>query len=184
MLPPTGDAAHEGRTIDPSVGPPRPLSDHVRRRFSRQRIKDTAPEIALRRELHAIGLRYRINYAALPGVRRRPDVVFTAVRVAVFIDGCFWHRCPEHAVAPKNNAAWWSDKLQHTVDRDRDTDLCFTTAGWLVVRIWEHEPACDAAARIDSLVRSRRSWPATTDPRPNPCARAEESAPHPRPRSS
>ncbi len=116
--------------------------------------------MALRRELHALGLRYRVDHPVLPGVRRRPDVVFTAARVAVFVDGCFWHRCPQHATQPKNNATWWVEKLQRTVDRDRDTDQRLAAAGWTVVRVWEHERPDQAAAQIRNVVLPRRpGWP-------------------------
>jgi len=83
--------------------------------------------------------------------------VFTRVRVAVFIDGCFWHGCPEHATAPKANAEWWAEKLSANVRRDRDTDARLGEAGWLVVRIWEHEDAEEAAERIEQVIRSRSS---------------------------
>lgn len=134
---------------------PSPLSAAVRDRFRRQRVRDTAPEMALRRQLHALGLRYRIDHPVLTGVRRRPDVVFRTARVAVFVDGCFWHRCPLHAVPPRNNAGWWADKLQRTVDRDRDTDHRLDAAGWLPVRVWEHEPSDQAATRIRDVVLTR-----------------------------
>ncbi len=140
----------------PDVASPVPLSDDVRQRFRRQKTRNTAPEMALRRELHALGLRYRVDVAVLPGVRRRPDVVFTAAHLAVFVDGCFWHRCPRHATTPRNNANWWAAKLQRTVDRDRDTDQRLVDAGWLVVRVWEHEAPDDAAHRIHQLVLTRR----------------------------
>lgn len=110
----------------------------------------------MRRELHALGLRYRVDHAVLPGVRRRADVVFTAARVVVFVDGCFWHRCPQHAVPPRNNAGWWAEKLQRTVDRDRDTDHRLDAAGWLVLRVWEHEIPSQAAVEIHRMVLARR----------------------------
>lgn len=155
---PEGRVDAGGRTDGSSVDPakPRPLSVDVRDRLRRQRVRDTAPEMAVRRALHALGLRYRVDHPVRSGVRRRPDVVFTAARVAVFVDGCFWHRCPEHAVPPRNNAGWWAEKLQRTVDRDQDTDRCLTAAGWLVVRVWEHEPPDQAAARIRCAVLARR----------------------------
>lgn len=111
--------------------------------------------MALRRTLHAAGLRYRVDHPVLAGVRRCPDVVFLRARVAVFVDGCFWHSCPQHSVLPKNNADWWATKLQRTVDRDRDTDHRLRAAGWLPLRVWEHEAPESAAARIGAAVRSR-----------------------------
>ena len=110
--------------------------------------RDTKPEIALRRELHARGLRYRVDMAPVPGLRRRADVVFTRWRLAVFLDGCFWHRCPSHGTAPKNNAEWWSAKLDGNVARDRDTDRKLSAAGWSVLRLWEHESPLEAARQL------------------------------------
>jgi len=125
--------------------------------MERQGRRDTKPEMAVRRAVWRRGLRYRVDVSPLPGTRRRADLVFTRVRVAVFIDGCFWHGCPEHATAPKANAEWWAEKLSANVLRDRDTDARLGEAGWLVLRIWEHEDAEDAAERIEQVVRSRSS---------------------------
>jgi len=136
---------------------PVPSSDAVRDRFRRQRVRDTAPELALRRLLHARGLRYRVDQAPVPGLRRRADVVFTGARIAVFVDGCFWHRCPQHFTAPKSNAQWWKDKIERTVHRDRQTDQALTAVGWVVLRIWEHEPPQAAADRVESAWRHRRA---------------------------
>lgn len=102
----------------------------------------------LRRALHALGLRYRVDTAPVAGMRRRADVVFTRRKVAVMVDGCFWHRCPEHGTAPKSNAAWWDAKLSANVARDRQTDDLLTQAGWRVVRVWEHEATEEAAAKV------------------------------------
>ncbi|TSE00679.1 very short patch repair endonuclease [Skermania sp. ID1734] len=117
-------------------------------RLSKQRRRDTAPELALRRELHRLGLRFYIDRAPVAGLRRRADVVFPRRKVAVYVDGCFWHRCPEHATDPKNNAQWWADKLAGNVARDRDTDAQLSSAGWTVVRIWEHEATPLAAEKV------------------------------------
>jgi DNA mismatch endonuclease, patch repair protein len=89
--------------------------------MKRQRQRDTKPEIALRRELHSRGFRYRIDISPLPGLRRRADIVFTSARVAVFVHSCFWHGCSEHGTKPKANAEWWAEKLQSNVTRDADT---------------------------------------------------------------
>ncbi|AMY20935.1 MULTISPECIES: very short patch repair endonuclease [Nocardiaceae] len=123
-------------------------------RLSKQRRRDTKPELALRRLLHAAGLRYRVDRAPLPGLRRRADVVFTRARVAVYVDGCFWHSCPVHATHPRNNAQWWADKLAGNVARDRDTDRRLEEAGWTVVRIWEHEDPTAAAEKVVRAVRA------------------------------
>lgn len=122
-------------------------------RMSRQRRAHTAPELALRRELHRRGLRYFVDRAPLRGQRRRADVVFPRRRVAVYVDGCFWHRCPQHATAPKNNAEWWAAKLAGNVARDRATDAQLEAAGWQVVRVWEHEDPAAAADRVQAAVR-------------------------------
>lgn len=126
-------------------------------RMSKQRRADTAPELALRRELHRAGLRYFVDRPPIKGQRRRADVVFPRLRIAVYVDGCFWHRCPEHATDPKNNAQWWADKLAGNVARDQATDIALTAAGWAVVRVWEHEDPQAAAERITALVK--RSTP-------------------------
>ena len=123
-------------------------------RMTRQRRRDTKPEMAIRRLLFARGLRYRID-AALPGMRRRADLLFRSAKVAVFVDGCFWHGCPEHGTQPKNNAAWWAEKIAGNIQRDRDTDQRLTEAGWHVVRVWEHEPPAQAAQRIADLVTDK-----------------------------
>src|SRR4051794_32017565 len=98
---------------------PEPLNDVVRRRMQSQRRRDTTLELKIRRSLHALGYRYRVDFRMEPSFRARGDVVFTRKRVVVFVDGCFWHGCPEHATAPKNNAEWWRTKLEANVARDR-----------------------------------------------------------------
>ncbi|MFJ3229511.1 very short patch repair endonuclease [Streptomyces sp. NPDC086787] len=109
--------------------------------MSRQGSRDTAPEIAVRRLLHAAGLRYRVNMR-VPGMSRRTiDIAFTKTKIAVFLDGCFWHGCPEHATRPKANAEWWRTKLDRNMARDRETTAHLTAEGWTVLRFWEHEPA-------------------------------------------
>ncbi len=123
--------------------------------MERQAQRDTKPELALRRELWRRGLRYRVDRPPIKGMRRRADIVFGPSRVAVFVDGCFWHSCPEHATIPKNNREWWVHKLEANVRRDRDTDRELEEASWLVVRVWEHEHAATAAQRIEFEVRRR-----------------------------
>lgn len=111
----------------------------------------TAPEVALRRALHARGLRFRVGYP-VPGMSRRSiDIAFTRLKVAVFVDGCFWHRCPEHATDPKANSDYWAPKLQRNVERDRETVSALVEAGWLVIRVWEHEPL---AAQVTKVVQA------------------------------
>jgi DNA mismatch endonuclease, patch repair protein len=131
---------------------PAPRDAATRRRLVAQRQRDTAPEVRLRGELHRRGLRYRVDHP-VPVPRRRADVVFTRKRIAVFVDGCYWHGCPKHGTAPKNNADWWRHKLDANVERDRDTDHRLQMAGWMVVRVWEHDDPKDAADRIEAALR-------------------------------
>jgi len=128
-------------------------TDAVAARMSHQARRDTAPELALRRELHRRGLRFRVDQPLAGMPRRRADVLFTRARVAVFVDGCFWHSCPLHATSPTTNAEWWSKKLLRNVERDRDTDARLITAGWSVLRFWEHEEAIHAADAVERLVK-------------------------------
>lgn len=127
--------------------------------MARQATRDTAAETAVRTLLHAAGLRYRVNAQPLPGLRRTADIVFTRRRVAVFVDGCFWHACPDHGTVPKTNADWWTAKLARNIQRDQETNEQLAAAGWHVVRVWEHEDPRAAAHRIEALVRIR---PTTT----------------------
>lgn len=123
-------------------------------RMRAQRRRDTAPEVALRRELHRRGARFFVDRAPLRSLRRRADLVFPRKKVAVYVDGCFWHSCPQHATSPKTNAQWWADKLAANVVRDRDTDARLAAAGWRVVRIWEHEDPTEAADRVQAALSS------------------------------
>lgn len=125
--------------------------------MSRQLSRDTVPERVLRSRLHARGLRFRLHRRVLPGVRREVDIVFPTARVAVFIDGCFWHGCPQHASWPKSNATWWRDKLERNRRRDADTDEKLKRAGWTVLRFWEHEDPEAAAVAVEAVVRERMS---------------------------
>lgn len=116
--------------------------------------RDTPQEVAVRSALHTLKFRFRVDWT-LPNTRRRADLAFVTAKVAVFVDGCFWHCCPQHATWPKSNAAWWKDKLTGNVARDRDTDRRLENAGWVVVRIWEHENVDDAVQRVARVVRLR-----------------------------
>ena len=111
---------------------------------------DTKPELALRHALHQLGYRYRKDYRLdLDGGRRvRPDIAFTARKVAVFVDGCFWHACPEHGSKPRDNEWYWGPKLLRNVERDRANDTALILAGWSVVRLWEHVPLDEAIATV------------------------------------
>jgi DNA mismatch endonuclease (patch repair protein) len=102
----------------------------------------------LRRALHAHGFRYRVQYP-VPGARRRTiDIAFTRQRIAIFVDGCFWHGCTEHRGVPASNETWWRNKLANNTKRDADTDARLRGHGWQVIRVWEHEPVEQALARI------------------------------------
>jgi DNA mismatch endonuclease (patch repair protein) len=122
-------------------------------RMSMQRERDTACEVALRRELWRMGYRYRKHYR-VPGMRREIDVAFLGPRVAVLVDGCFWHACPEHGTLPRRNREWWQDKLDANVARDRDTDARLRAIGWTVVRLWEHTKVDDAVTMVAAAVGS------------------------------
>jgi DNA mismatch endonuclease (patch repair protein) len=120
------------------------------------RARDTHPELALRRAVHALGLRYRVSVRPLPAVRRTADLVFTRAKVAVFLDGCFWHGCPEHHRLAARNREYWSGKVRRNRERDRETGRLLGEAGWLVIRVWEHEDPQEAASRIAQLIAIRR----------------------------
>jgi DNA mismatch endonuclease, patch repair protein len=122
--------------------------------MSRMPVRSTGPELALRKELFRLGMRFRLHDRTLPG---RPDVVLTRARIAIFVDGCFWHRCSSHCVMPKNNASWWSAKLNGNVDRDRRNDASLQERGWWPVHVWEHEDPHAAALKIAELWKARRA---------------------------
>jgi DNA mismatch endonuclease (patch repair protein) len=119
------------------------------------RKRDTKPEIAIRSSLHRSGLRFRKDFPirADSGRPIRADIVFPRARVAVFVDGCFWHRCPQHGTSPRSNSGYWRPKLDRNVERDREVDRRLTDAGWTVVRVWEHEDPEDAARQIGETLR-------------------------------
>lgn len=134
---------------------PEPTSEAASKIGRRNRRTDTKPEIALRSALHARGLRFRKDHVIRLGdVRARPDVAFTRWTLAVFVDGCFWHQCPEHGATPRSNASYWSPKLQANVERDRRTDLALRDGGWSVIHVWEHEATEAAADRIASTLEA------------------------------
>ncbi|MFF9794821.1 very short patch repair endonuclease [Streptomyces bacillaris] len=127
-----------------------------RRSMLANRGRDTGPELALRSLVHAAGLRYRVAAKPLPGMRRTADLLFRPTRVAVFVDGCFWHGCPEHFTPPKTNPGYWREKIDRNIQRDRETDARLADSGWLVLRFWEHQPAEKGAAVVYETVVSRR----------------------------
>lgn len=140
---------------------PHPSSPGRSANMRANRRTDTKPEMALRRALHAMGYRYRKDFRLdlAEGKRVRPDIAFTARKVAVFVDGCFWHACPEHGSKPRNNEWYWSPKLARNVERDRLNDAALTVAGWTVVRLWEHVPVPDAVAEVIAVLGTPRQLP-------------------------
>jgi len=128
-------------------------NEGTRRSMLGNKARDTKPELAVRRLLHAHGYRYRVNYRPSREIRRTADIVFTRRRVAVFIDGCFWHGCPLHGTSPKANADYWGPKLAKNVERDADTTLRLSEDDWTVLRFWEHEAPADVAAAIEAAVQ-------------------------------
>ena len=131
------------------------------------RRRDTSIELAVRRLLHAAGARYRVDFAPDPtSRRRRADIVFTRAKVAVFMDGCFWHGCPEHFVPPESNADYWGPKIARNMERDRETTAALEAIGWTVLRFWEHEDPRDVKARILAAVRRRADLPRSSDVNP------------------
>ncbi|WP_079131824.1 very short patch repair endonuclease [Streptomyces nanshensis] len=128
-----------------------------RRNMQAIRSRDTKPEQQIRRLVHAEGLRYRVSARPLTSLRRTADMVFRPWKVAVFIDGCYWHGCPEHYVPPKTNSGYWSQKVLRNMERDRDTDKRLIEAGWLVLRFWEHEASDVCANEIVTVVRRQRA---------------------------
>lgn len=123
-------------------------AEGVRRSMQSNKGRDTKPELALRQAVHAMGLRYRVSARPIPKVRRTADLVFTRARLAVFLDGCFWHGCPQHHTVAKTNADYWATKVDTNRRRDRQTDELLAEAGWAVLRIWEHEDPSEAARRV------------------------------------
>lgn len=132
-------------------------SPRARRVMLGNRSRDTKPEIAVRRACHARGLRYRVDARPLPTLRRRADLAFPTERVAVFVDGCYWHGCPEHYIASKSNTDYWSEKIERNRARDADTDSALIAAGWRVVRAWQHENPDVVAEAVAVIIRMRRA---------------------------
>ena len=117
------------------------------------RSRDTGPELAVRRSLHALGFRYRVAIRPEPALRRRADIVFTRQRIAIFIDGCFWHGCPDHGrTSFQHNVEYWPEKIRTNRTRDAETTASLQAAGWRVMRFWEHEDVADVVERITSAV--------------------------------
>ncbi len=137
---------------------PPPSSDAALRRMQAAKPKDTAPEKALRSALHHKGLRFRIDVRPLRELNRRADIVFRSTKVAVFVDGCFWHGCPIHGTQAKANAEFWRVKILQNRERDADTNQQLKEAGWKVIRIWEHEDPGETSEKIFNIVMKRQIY--------------------------
>lgn len=146
------DVTDEEATAVPSWA----SSEATRRSMRANRGRDTGPEMAVRSAVHRRGMRYRVNTRPERSLRRTADLVFRRAKVAVFVDGCFWHSCPIHRTRPRANDGFWSEKLERTVVRDRETTDALEAAGWLVLRFWEHEDPDEVAERVRAAVLSRR----------------------------
>ncbi|MFB7341514.1 very short patch repair endonuclease [Streptomyces hydrogenans] len=138
-------------------------SPGTRRSMQSNKGRDTKPELALRRAVHALGLRYHVSERPIPAIRRTADLVFSRARIAVFLDGCFWHACPEHFTVSRTNPEYWAEKAEKNRARDRQTDTILQEAGWAVLRVWEHEDPHQAAARLRELYDRRIATRRDTD---------------------
>lgn len=136
---------------------PQPSSHAVSAAMRANRKGETAPEAALRSVLHRRGRRFLKNRRIPLGGRKwtQPDLVFPRARVAVFVDGCFWHCCPEHGTTPASNSSYWGPKLARNAARDRETDIRLSAMGWHVVRAWEHDDPVSIAERVDAAIAAR-----------------------------
>ena len=174
-------SARRGRTpTRPSPrrrGVPEASSEVIRQRMKTTQRRDTKPELLLRAELDRRGLRYVVD-RPVDDTRRRADIVFKGARVAVYVDGCYWHSCPSHGTTPKSNGKWWKDKLDANRSRDADTNARLTGAGWTVLRFWEHEDPAESADTVLAVVRGRGPFRALTG------AAASSRTPPPRSRSA
>jgi DNA mismatch endonuclease (patch repair protein) len=138
--------------------PPPPSSPAARRVMQGNRGRDTRPELALRRELHRRGLRYRVHAPPVPGLRFRADIVFKSARVACEVRGCLWHRCPDCDIGiPRTNTSYWRAKLERNVTRDERNAVALAAAGWTLVVVWEHEKPAAAADRVSAALAARRA---------------------------
>ncbi len=154
----TPDVQHEDLADSRQRGAEVPswaTSPAVRRSMQGNKGWDSSPEMAVRRAVHAIGLRYRVGTRPLPELNRRADLVFRRAAVAVLVDGCYWHGCPAHFVQPKSNVSYWTGKIGRNISRDRETDERLSEAGWAVVRVWEHDDVSEAVLLVARVVRTR-----------------------------
>lgn len=141
--------------MTPPEDRPAAKDELVRRQMELQRRSGTAPEMRLRRALFASGLRFRVGYPVPGRPRRTIDIAFTKLRLAVFVDGCFWHGCPVHGVAPKHNGPWWQEKIAANQARDVETNGVLEAAGWGVIRLWEHQPVDEQLRLVEQALLAR-----------------------------
>lgn len=134
---------------------PIPSSRAALARMKSAKPRDTVPEKALRSELHKRGLRYRVDVRPIKNLNRRADIVFRFAKIAIFVDGCFWHGCPKHGTQAKSNAEFWENKIKRNRERDEETNQLLKKAGWKVIRVWEHENPEKASAKIQKIVLKR-----------------------------
>ena len=144
-----------------------PSSPEASRRMAQVRQKGTGAEIALRRDLYRRGLRYRVDFEVLKKPRRVADIAFPGLMIAIFVDGCFWHGCPEHATWPKQNSEFWRQKIETNRARDTDTNERLRNIGWTVLRFWEHEPPHESADIVVQTVAMGRSKRSASSPGPH-----------------
>ncbi|HUV02481.1 MAG TPA: very short patch repair endonuclease [Desulfobacteria bacterium] len=149
----TGESSKE---VKRRIRNPSPSSEAAFKRMKAAKPRDTAPEKALRSALHKKGLRFRIDVKPIKELNRKADVVFRSAKVAVFVDGCFWHGCPIHGTQAKANAEFWEQKIKQNQERDTDTTRQLKAAGWRVIRVWEHEDPERAALKIYNIVVKRK----------------------------
>ncbi len=138
---------------------PEASSPAARATMRANRGRDTGPEMAVRRALHAMGLRYRVDHPLPFDRRRRADILFPKARIAVFIDGCFWHGCPEHGTSPRSNAEFWRTKIERNRERDRDTSARLEEAGWVALRFWEHDDVSEVVEATLQALQAGRTGP-------------------------
>lgn len=130
-------------------------SEGTRRSMRANKRRDTKPELRLRRALHALGYRFRVDFRVLPDLNRRVDVASTRRQVAVMVHGCYWHGCSQHYSAPRTNVEFWQSKIARNVQRDADTVARLSAAGWIVITIWEHQPVEEAVAIVSQVLDAR-----------------------------
>ena len=144
----------QGAEIKRSLTPPPPSSEAALKRMLAAKPRDTAPEKAIRSAIHHRGLRFRIDVRPIKELNRRADIVFRSAKVAVFVDGCFWHGCPIHGTQAKANAEFWHLKIKQNQKRDADTTQRLEQAGWKVIRVWEHDDPVEAAEKIYNAIKN------------------------------